>query len=289
MRYSKQRELVMQTVQALCDHPTAEEIYDAAVKECPGLSLGTVYRNLNSLVDAGRVRRVSIPGKADRFDHTLPWHSHLYCTACGSVVDADVDEKQVMKLVRSQKGVVQDCAVVLFGLCEACAQKQAEASYRSAIEQGFCSLRLEPLAHGFSVDDLALLSPLMQVCAAFETPVWIYGTADVCCAPILFQDLAEAFPSVPVIIGYMGYNYEASSAISIAKRYANIYLDPTAAMKQNLMRAVNTAGPEKLLLGSGTPVASYFELEIEKIRLIESDPARQQLMLGGNAIRLFRL
>ena len=63
MRYSKQRELVMQTVQALCDHPTAEEIYDAAVKECPGLSLGTVYRNLNSLVDAGRVRRVSIPGK----------------------------------------------------------------------------------------------------------------------------------------------------------------------------------------------------------------------------------
>ena len=68
MRYSKQRELVMQTVQNLCDHPTAEEIYDTAAKECPGLSLGTVYRNLNSLVDAGRVRRVSIPGKADSFE-----------------------------------------------------------------------------------------------------------------------------------------------------------------------------------------------------------------------------
>ncbi len=47
--------------------------------------------------------------------------------ACGSVVDADVDEKQVMRLVRRQKDVVvQDCAVVLFGLCEACAKKQAE-------------------------------------------------------------------------------------------------------------------------------------------------------------------
>ena len=54
MRYSKQRELVLQKVEQLCDHPTAEEIYDEAVKECPGLSLGTVYRNLNSLVDAGR-------------------------------------------------------------------------------------------------------------------------------------------------------------------------------------------------------------------------------------------
>lgn len=71
MRYSKQRELVLQKVEQLCDHPTAEEIFGLAVRECPGLSLGTVYRNLNSLVDAGRVRRVSIPGKADRFDHTL--------------------------------------------------------------------------------------------------------------------------------------------------------------------------------------------------------------------------
>ena len=42
MRYSKQRELVLQKVEQLCDHPTAEEIFDLAVRECPGLSLGTV-------------------------------------------------------------------------------------------------------------------------------------------------------------------------------------------------------------------------------------------------------
>ena len=138
MRYSKQRELVLRTVEQLCDHPTAEEIFDKAAPECPGLSLGTVYRNLNSLVEAGMVRRVSIPGRADRFDHTLCWHSHLYCNCCGGVVDAgEIDQPPfllntrnrtlVMRLVRRQKDVVvQDCAVVLFGLCEACAKKQAE-------------------------------------------------------------------------------------------------------------------------------------------------------------------
>lgn len=129
MRYSKQRELILQTVQALSDHPTAEEIHTKASPRCPGLSLGTVYRNLNSLVETGRVRRVSIPGQADRFDHTLCWHSHLYCTVCGSVVDAQVDEQQLMALVSHQQGVVQECAVTLFGICADCwAQQQAQAA-----------------------------------------------------------------------------------------------------------------------------------------------------------------
>lgn len=121
MRYSKQRELVMQTVQQLCDHPTAEEIYDKAAQECPNLSLGTVYRNLNSLVEAGRVRRVSIPGKADRFDHTLPWHSHLYCTVCGGVTDAEVDGKQVMELVKTRRA---GCRTAPW-CCWACAKSAA--------------------------------------------------------------------------------------------------------------------------------------------------------------------
>ena len=125
-RNSRQRMLVYDAVKASHEHPNAEEVYQVVKQRLPDISLGTVYRNLNSLVEAGRVRRVSIPGKADRFDHTLGWHSHLYCNCCGGVVDADVDEKQVMKLVRNQKGVVQDCAVVLFGLCEACAGKQAQ-------------------------------------------------------------------------------------------------------------------------------------------------------------------
>ena len=90
MRYSKQRELVLRTVEQLCDHPTAEEIFDKAAPECPGLSLGTVYRNLNSLVEAGMVRRVSIPGRADRFGshpvlaqppllYSLRWRSGCRC------------------------------------------------------------------------------------------------------------------------------------------------------------------------------------------------------------------
>lgn len=120
MRYSKQRELVYQTVKTLCDHPTAEEIYAQAVRECPNLSLGTVYRNLNNLVEAGRLRRVSIPGQADRYDHTLPQHSHLCCTQCGGVTDVMLDEGELLRLVSRQPGEVTAYSLTLYGLCERC-------------------------------------------------------------------------------------------------------------------------------------------------------------------------
>ena len=127
MRYSKQRELVMQQVETLRDHPTAEEIYQHALKECPGLSLGTVYRNLNSLVEAGRVRRVSIPGQPDRFAHTLPWHGHLYCTCCGQVEDLDLDPGLVRQLLSGQPGRITDCVVTWIGLCERCSRQSEPA------------------------------------------------------------------------------------------------------------------------------------------------------------------
>lgn len=124
MRYSKQRELVYQTVQALDDHPTVEEIYSNALRECPNLSLGTVYRNLNGLVETGRVRRVSIPGQPDRYDRTLRQHSHLYCTVCGGVTDVMLDSEALLGLLQTQSGRVTDYSLTLYGVCEACSRQK---------------------------------------------------------------------------------------------------------------------------------------------------------------------
>ena len=62
MRYSHQRELILREVLSRSDYPTAEQICTSLRAVCPRLSLGTVYRDLNTLVDIGKVRRVSIPG-----------------------------------------------------------------------------------------------------------------------------------------------------------------------------------------------------------------------------------
>ena len=157
------------------------------------------------------------------------------------------------------------------------------------LAQGFCALRLDPVRHGFAADNLELLSPLLSVCERFGAPVWLCCTADVYCSPILAAELAAAFPRVPLILGYMGFNYEAALSVQIAAKYPNVYLDPTAAMHQNLMRALRTAGPDKILLGSGTPEASYFPLEIQKLRDAVEDAGALALVLGKNAVRLFHI
>lgn len=57
-RYSKQRELIYDAVMNTTEHPTAETIYIWLKPDNPALSLGTVYRNLNQLVEEGNVMRL---------------------------------------------------------------------------------------------------------------------------------------------------------------------------------------------------------------------------------------
>ncbi len=82
--------LVFEAVNKLQCHATADEIYAAVAKEHPHISRGTVYRNLNRLSQMGKIRKMVIPGGADRFDHRCHEHYHVRCEKCGRVFDVDM-------------------------------------------------------------------------------------------------------------------------------------------------------------------------------------------------------
>ena len=48
MKYSRQRELILETVMENPVHPTADTVYAMVREQEPNISLGTVYRNLRS-------------------------------------------------------------------------------------------------------------------------------------------------------------------------------------------------------------------------------------------------
>ncbi len=129
MRYSKQRELVLQTVLDNKVHPNAEFIYNTLKEEHPELSLGTVYRNLNSLVKNNMLKKISIPNGSDCFDGTIAEHQHLVCTKCDKVTDICISElEKIRHNIYSKTGFnINYSSLALEGICKECENDYAKS------------------------------------------------------------------------------------------------------------------------------------------------------------------
>ena len=59
LKYSRQRESIKSCLMARHDRPTADALYTSIREEYPNISLGTVYRNLNLLVELGEIQKLT--------------------------------------------------------------------------------------------------------------------------------------------------------------------------------------------------------------------------------------
>ena len=87
MNRTAQREAILRELRSVTSHPTADELYAMLRPEMPQISLGTVYRNLEQMSQAGIIRKLETAGKQKRFDGDLSPHHHMRCRCCGAVVD----------------------------------------------------------------------------------------------------------------------------------------------------------------------------------------------------------
>lgn len=121
-RKTIQRSLVLETVQELRCHATADEIFNMIVKKHPNISRGTVYRNLNLLSDIGEIRKMGITSGADRFDHQCHEHYHARCVKCGRVFDVEMDFiADIEKNIKNNHGFKFIGHDLIFkGICHEC-------------------------------------------------------------------------------------------------------------------------------------------------------------------------
>ncbi|MEG0178977.1 MAG: transcriptional repressor [Oscillospiraceae bacterium] len=123
-RNTIQRELVLEALTNLVNHPTADEIYNEVALQHSSVSKGTVYRNLNVLVQEGILRKVPVPGAADRFDYNAYPHYHMLCTVCGCFTDAPIEYiSAIDDNVKNKTGYENTSHEMVFsGVCKACAK-----------------------------------------------------------------------------------------------------------------------------------------------------------------------
>ncbi|WP_312815110.1 Fur family transcriptional regulator [Sedimentibacter sp.] len=91
IRLSHQRLKVLEYLTTNYNHPTADQIYNGLHDEVPTLSKTTVYNTLNSLIDAGLVRAISIEDNEVRYDINTHNHGHFKCESCKNIFDFDID------------------------------------------------------------------------------------------------------------------------------------------------------------------------------------------------------
>ena len=88
---TKYGEQILTIVMRKGEHPTAEQVFIVMKANNPKIAQGTVYNNLNALVDEGRIIRISEPGFPDRFDNTTR-HDHMVCIKCGRLADVKLPD-----------------------------------------------------------------------------------------------------------------------------------------------------------------------------------------------------
>ena len=122
VRYSKQRQAILEYLRSTKKHPTAEVVYENIQKIYPKISLGTVYRNLNQLVEQELALKLDCGDGFDHFDGNPQSHNHFYCKKCGCVMDLDMDPIDHIDRIANAgfDGTIDGHTIYFYGLCPNC-------------------------------------------------------------------------------------------------------------------------------------------------------------------------
>ena len=121
LRVTRPRLLVLDLLEELGGHHTAEELNAILIARGSSLTRGTVYNVLDDLVNKGLAMRADRgPGTAI-YELADVWHHHFVCQECSAVIDVDCVLGESPCLHAEIPGAVVDEAQIIFrGVCATC-------------------------------------------------------------------------------------------------------------------------------------------------------------------------
>lgn len=121
-RKTKQRIAIMEALKGVRTHPSADWIYDEVRKKLPQISKGTIYRNLNVLVDEGAIIELNVDGMVGRYEIKQDNHYHFICEKCGRIFDLNepVETGLNAKFAKKTGFKITEHRLEFRGLCKDC-------------------------------------------------------------------------------------------------------------------------------------------------------------------------
>ncbi len=91
LKVTPQRAAIYEAIVKLNNHPTAENIIEYIKTNYPNISVGTVYKVLDTFVENNLLKKVKTEKDIMRYDAFLSNHHHLYCAETDRIEDFEDD------------------------------------------------------------------------------------------------------------------------------------------------------------------------------------------------------
>ena len=124
LKYTKQREIILETILESKEHLKTEDIY-AIIKQKnkdETLGIATVYRALTFLEEEGLISSISINNTKEYETSLKKHHDHLVCLGCNKIVEFMDDEIELKQEQIANKNGFEllNHSIYLYGLCKDC-------------------------------------------------------------------------------------------------------------------------------------------------------------------------
>ncbi|MGB6328471.1 MAG: Fur family transcriptional regulator [Halarcobacter sp.] len=102
-------------------HMNVDDLYKNLLEKFPSISLATIYKNINAMVEKIFLNEVKIPETKSVYELIKEEHSHLVCSSCGKIEDIMIDTSVLQSsLLKQSSFKVQSSEVIFTGVCENC-------------------------------------------------------------------------------------------------------------------------------------------------------------------------
>lgn len=122
LKYTAQRETIISEFLRAGGHLSAEELFRMVKKKSAGVGLASVYRTINSLVEAGLAVERRFLNRTSVYELHSPdqHHDHLICLRCRKIFEFENEaiEDQQRKVAESLGFQLKDHKLELYGWCQ---------------------------------------------------------------------------------------------------------------------------------------------------------------------------
>lgn len=102
-------------------HISIEELFTIIRKDFRSISIATLYKNINFMVEVNILKEVKVPNSKSKYEILKDEHSHMVCKKCEKLEDLELCLNSVIKDASSKSGYLfEENALILSGICPKC-------------------------------------------------------------------------------------------------------------------------------------------------------------------------